>query len=158
MNKRKSDAAVASCVIPSILLIFLVFPLQSVRAAETILLDCEREDGYGPVQIYIDVAKMYILYNAQVRSNNYERYREYSVVNGAPGETMLQDDGIDINANTDRFIQASDQNSTFIFVKGDATFAYAWTTLIRLEESDFMAFGNSHTGKCSVNPFNLLVQ
>lgn len=148
----KNFDAKAHSVISSLCVLLLMLSFQFVRAAEAALLDCEREGGYGPVQIYIDEAQMYVLYNAQVRSS-YERHQEYSVAE-TPGETVLIDDGLDIHANTDRFIQASDENSSFVFVKKDATFAYAWTTLVPLVEGGFLAFGNNHSGKCSVNPFN----
>ena len=125
---------------------------QSIQASEPVLLDCELEVGYGPVQIYIDEAQKYVLYNAQFRTS-YERLREYSV-SGGTAEKLSVDEGIDIIDNTARFIQASNKNHNFLFIKEDATFAYAWTTLY-LAADELMAFGNNHSGKCSINPFKM---
>lgn len=137
----------------SVSIALLILSSHSIQASEPVLLDCELEGGYGPVQIYIDETQKYVLYNAQVRTS-YERLREYHV-SGESGEKLSIDEGMDIIVNTDRFIQASNKDSSFLFVKKDATFAYAWTTLVPLAADEFMAFGNNHSGKCSINPFKM---
>lgn len=118
---------------------------------EGILLNCDRYDGESEFQIYINEAEGYVLYNADAR-DSYEREHEYSVADGEEGETMVIDDGLDIFVNNDFFIQAKDDSSTFVFIKQTATYAYAWTMPFPVKEK-WIAFGNHHEGKCSVNPF-----
>lgn len=133
--------------------LFVTFSAGSAYATGGILLNCDRYDGGKEAQIYINAEEGYVVYNAQLRSANYERKRKYSVVGGKEGETTTIDDGLTISVNTDAFIQASDRTSSFIFVKATATYAHAWTTLLPTGNDKFIAFGNHHEGKCSVNPF-----
>ena len=57
-------------------------------------------------------------------------------------------------AACDPFILANDKQASFIFIKRTAAFAYAWTTLVPIADGKFGAFGNNHSGKCSINPFS----
>lgn len=118
------------------------------------LLNCSRFNGEDEFQIYIDVERGYVLYNAQlIHDGNYERTREVVTI-GKDGETTLVDLGLDITMNNNLVIQANDENSTFLLAKGTATFAYAWTTLLPPgNNGQLVAWGNSHDGKCSTNPF-----
>ena len=125
---------------------------SNAHAQDVILMNCDRYDGKHKFQIYVNEVEGYVLYNAQVRGS-YEREREYAVVGGKEGETITIDDGLDIYINTDELIQAGDKDSTFFFAKDTATYAYAWTMPLPVKDGKLIAFGNHHSGKCSVNPF-----
>lgn len=116
-----------------------------------LLLNCELKDGYPNIQIYINEAKRYVIYNAQVLGNNYERKH---VFKRDSGETQEIDIGMDITINNDALILANDDSASFVFIKETLTFAYAWTTPVPLKDGKFLAFGNHTEGKCSVNPFS----
>ena len=136
------------------LFVVAILPLisNSVLAAENgVLLNCDRYDGEQEFQIYINEDEEYVIYNAQ-NHDSYERRREVPVTNS--DETSVIDFGLDITANNSAFIMASDNSASLVFVKRDASFAYAWTNPIPIREGIFAAFGNSHEGSCSINPFN----
>lgn len=116
------------------------------------LLDCDRFGGEEEFQVYINEAQGYILYNAELR-DSYEREREYSVVGGEEGETIVVDEGLDIQVSTDRHIQAGDETSSFVFAKETATYAHAWTMFVPNRDGKLVAFGMHHSGRCSMNPF-----
>lgn len=115
-----------------------------------LLLDCRLEGGYPDIQIYINQVEGYVLYNAHLR-DSYERQRAYKGETRGP---VVIDEGLDITTNNDAFILASDDNSSFVFIKDTATYAYAWTMPVPVNAGKFLAFGNYHTGKCSTNPFS----
>lgn len=125
----------------------------SAYAAEGVLLSCDRYDGEQKFQIYINEEDGYIIYNAQVRDGNFERAREYAVVGAESDEKVTIDEGLTILINDNAFIQASNDTSSFVFVKQTAAYAYAWTTLVPAGNENLVPFGNHHEGTCSVNPF-----
>jgi hypothetical protein len=116
---------------------------------DSVLLDCRLDGGYPDIQIYIDQLEGYVLYNAHLR-DSYERKR--TVEDEIRGHIVI-DEGLDITANNDAFILASDESASFVLVKETATYAYAWTMPVPMNAGKFVAFGNHHTGKCSINPF-----
>ena len=79
--------------------------------ADGILFECKLNGGDSDNQIYINEEEGYVVYNAQNRKDgNYERKREYTVNGGNEGPTRLLDDGLDIQANNELFIWASDKS------------------------------------------------
>lgn len=114
-----------------------------------VLLECELEGGYPTNQIYVNEAEGYVIYNAQHRES-YERQRVFENESGEPREF---DVGLDITLNNSELILASNERSSFVFIKETSTFAHAWTMPVPRENGTFLAFGNHHEGKCSVNPF-----
>ena len=115
-----------------------------------VLLNCELEGGYDDNQIYINEDEGYILYNAQLRES-YERERVYQTKSGEP---MAIDDGMEIAVNNAAFIIAKDLTHTFLFIKDSATFVHVWVLPLAGKDGKYVAFGNEHSGKCSVNPFS----
>ena len=119
-----------------------------------VLLNCELEGGYDDNQIYINEDEGYVLYNAQLRES-YERERVYQTESGGP---MALDDGMEIAVNNDLFIIAKDLTHTFLFIKDSATFVLVWIMPLAGKDGKYFAFGNEHSGKCSVNPFSQPVE
>lgn len=136
--------------------LLVTFSTGNTHAGEGVLLNCDRNDGADKFQIYINETKEYVLYNAQLR-DSYERKGEYSVRDSLANEnqekTMVIDVGLDIRENNSNFIIARDDNATFVFVKKTMSYAYAWAVPLPVTKDHFLAFGNNHSGNCSVNPF-----
>jgi len=122
-----------------------------VKEEKGVLLNCTRYNGEQDFQIYINEAESYLLYNAQ-RYDNYKRLQVYNITDS--DETTVVDMGLDITASNSAFIIANDNSSSFVLYKGNATFAYAWTSLNLVGDGKYLAFGNNHEGNCSANPFN----
>lgn len=138
--------------IPSWIVLSSIFTIYGDYAYSQsgVLLNCELEGGYPDNQIYINEVEGYVIYNAQY-GEGYERQRVYETDSG---ESRKLDVGLDITLNNAALILASKESSSFVFVKDMATFAYAWTIPVPLKDGKFLAFGNHHEGKCSVNPFS----
>ena len=136
------------------LLILLLLVAYGANADEGIVLDCTRYDGTQKLQIYINVSKGYVLYNAHLR-NSFERIQQFTVKK-LPGsksaDTEDIDLGLDITRNDDWVLEASRAGSSFLYVKLTDSFAYAWTTPIPNKDGTLVAFGNHHAGTCSQRP------
>ena len=123
--------------------------LSIAYAQDGLLLNCKLEGGYEDNQIYINEGKGYVIYNAQL-SQSYERKREFE---GGDGKSVIIDVSLEITFSDDNILLARDSSASFVFVKKTSTFAYAWTQPIPLENGTYLAFGNHHQGKCSINSF-----
>ena len=115
-----------------------------------VLLSCELDGGYPDNQIYINEAEKYVIYNAQL-GKNHERQR---VFEDEPGSRSTIDVGMDITLNNDTLILANSNSESFVFIKTTLTFAYAFTLPVGTADGRWLAFGNFHQGRCSVNPFS----
>lgn len=133
--------------------ILAIAPCSVFAAENGMLLNCHRYDGEEQFQIYINQADKYVIYNAQTY-DNYERMQRFTFINS--NEIAIRDIGLDISINNESFIVASGNSASFLLIKKDASFSYAWTTPIQISEGVFAPFGDSHKGSCSINPFNAL--
>jgi hypothetical protein len=142
----------------------MLFLLPSHAAsASKVLLDClvntdeateksEEDSNNGKsgeaIQIYINFDESYVLYNAHLLSAK-ERSRSSDPRNRDGNESEKIEGELTINTNSDEAIEASNDSSSFLYLKQESKFLYAWTSLIPSGNNTIQSFSATFSGSCS---------
>jgi hypothetical protein len=115
------------------------------------VLNCKIEEGApkgsDTTQIMIDEEKGVVIYHYQWIGPDHIRTIQRD------GQTLYIDTSMKITIKDARFIKANDESGAFVITKHDGRFVHAFVTPVPLPAGEFFAFGNVHSGVCSLNPW-----
>lgn len=116
-----------------------------------IVLSCEIEEGVPKgsesIQIMVDESRGIVVYNFHLPS-----IREFNPIRKI-GNNYI-DLSMKITLHNDAVIQASDTNGVFAITKSDGKFVYSFVSPFPLNNGEWLAFGNTHRGKCARSAFD----